>query len=457
MGRSLSERLAALHQSVGRQEPRPGGEASGREKPELEMEPLKSERHPHSGMTVSAEADAHPLLELGFQPVLPAGVKWDGTPCAWLRELRYDLLTRHGQGRFSDLLHVPLDALFRAGRVQPATVEALRFYDTETTGLGTGAGTIPFLHTVGRVDGDELVLRQYFLEDYGSEPQLLQALWQNEFTDGTVMVTFNGKSFDWTLLKNRMAMYRQAVPDIPQLDLLHPSRRLWKSQLERITLRTVEESVLGLVRTDDVPGREAPDRYFAYFDTRDVQGLVPVFDHNGTDVCSLIPLTAMLAGVLAGTVPVTSAQVQTAVGRYYDEWQEYDLAAACFVSALNCPDADWRSYWLYSMHLKRRRRWEEAAEIWEKLVHLYSWTVPPAVELAKYAEHRLRDYDMARRWTECALERSLLALRAGLFDGNGRSAASEEQGATHHPVVMALRHRLQRVMRKAERRQTRDA
>jgi uncharacterized protein len=432
MARSLQERLAALQKSVGRADT--GGTPLPPQPPFAERASA-ADTHP---------AEEHPLVPLGFQPSARAGGG------CWVRVLRYDLLTVHGNVRFGDILSTELDALCRAVRQPCANAAHLRFYDTETTGLGTGAGTIPFLHALARIEGDELVLYQYFLEDYGAEAALLEELLSEHLTEGAQIVSFNGKSFDWPLLKNRMTMYRMPHPELGQIDLLYPSRRLWKAHLERVTLSAVEEAVLGLVRTDDLPGKEAPSRYFEYAVRRDAQLLAPVFEHNATDVCSLVALTVTLAAILSGHHPVERSSEHLAIGRYYDEWQEYDLAAKCFVAALGCPDADWKTHWLYSLHLKRRHLWAEATQVWEHMVHTYTWSVQPAVELAKHYEHSLRDYARAEHWTTVALERAVVQSRI-LSRGQSRIASHGEPGniESSDPVVASLRHRLQRVQRKA--------
>ena len=66
------------------------------------------------------------------------------------------------------------------------------FLDTETTGLSGGTGTVVFLLGVGRIDGAELCLRQFFLTGFRGEAALLQeaAAW----TAGRpYLVTFNGQ------------------------------------------------------------------------------------------------------------------------------------------------------------------------------------------------------------------------------------------------------------------------
>ncbi len=118
MARSLKERLAALQKSVGR--------------PDVEGTPTTPPQPPVREDASAAEvppAEEHPLVPLGFQP---CGGSRAG---CWVRVLRYDLLTVHGNVRFGDILSAKLDVLCRAVRQPCAEAENLRFYDTETTGL----------------------------------------------------------------------------------------------------------------------------------------------------------------------------------------------------------------------------------------------------------------------------------------------------------------------------------
>jgi len=75
-----------------------------------------------------------------------------------------------------------------------------------------------------------------------------------------VLVTFNGKTFDWPLLESRYLMTRCIrVPELgAHLDLLHPARAVWKLRLGSVRLVELERHVLDAVRLgwdrqDDVP------------------------------------------------------------------------------------------------------------------------------------------------------------------------------------------------------------
>ena len=125
------------------------------------------------------------------------------------------------------------DGLLRIGWTgRRFDLDRVCFLDTETTGLSGGAGTVAFLVGVGYAMGEGFCVEQLFMRDYSDEPELLLRL--NELLcrfDG--VVTFNGRRFDLPLLSTRCLMNRQENPveRLQSLDLLYPSRRLWKLRL----------------------------------------------------------------------------------------------------------------------------------------------------------------------------------------------------------------------------------
>src|SRR5207249_2606018 len=135
---------------------------------------------------------------------------------------------------------------------------------TETTGLSGGTGTVAFLVGLAWRDGDGLRLVQYFLSDFNQESALLWAVGQC-VRDAGVLVSYNGRSFDWPLLQTRLVMRRAdpAWPSPPHLDLLTLARRIFKPRLPDCALQTIEQAVLDLHRADDLPGSLLPGRYFA--------------------------------------------------------------------------------------------------------------------------------------------------------------------------------------------------
>jgi hypothetical protein len=114
-----------------------------------------------------------------------------------------------------------------------------------------------------------------------------------------------------------------AVPSLQQVDLLHPSRRLWKRMLPNWSQATIETMILGLDRTGDLPGSMAPDIWFNFL--RDgaefrAEGSPPQFrakadsseallgicDHNVKDISGLAALFRCFTEIAASPLDAVS-------------------------------------------------------------------------------------------------------------------------------------------------------
>lgn len=166
------------------------------------------------------------------------------------------------------------------------------FLDVETTGLAGGAGTIAFLIGAGRLDGATLRIKQWLLSGFAGEPsQLRQLTRQLEQIDG--LVTYNGKSFDLPLLKNRARLNGVDLgmaEGLTHLDLLHPTRRAFRGRWPNCRLITAERLLLGRERIDDLPGSEAPAAWLDYLQRGDGRRLSDVLQHNADDLLALAAL-----------------------------------------------------------------------------------------------------------------------------------------------------------------------
>ena len=177
------------------------------------------------------------------------------------------------------------------------------YFDTETTGLSTGAGTVIFMAAVGRLDGARVTVRQHLLPDYPYEPALLRAL-AADLAAAPRLVTYNGRTFDMPMLAARLTVHglfrEQATLPAAHDDLLPDARRLFRRPLGGARLADVEAGVLGVYRTSDCPGSEVPARYFGYLRGGSPDILAEVLDHNFQDVVSLVLLEAELCRLRAG-------------------------------------------------------------------------------------------------------------------------------------------------------------
>lgn len=185
-------------------------------------------------------------------------------------------------------------------RLSAGMTSDLVFFDLETTGLSRGAGTVAFMAGLARLKPRasgrngvqrELAITQILLADYPGEAAFLERF-SAIVGERPVFVSFNGKAFDFQILFNRFAMngIRSPLMLCPpmHLDLLYPSRRIWKNDLESCRLSVLEEAILGISRVDDLPGSEAPDAWFDYVRRGETERLLAIGDHNRDD-CETLP------------------------------------------------------------------------------------------------------------------------------------------------------------------------
>jgi uncharacterized protein YprB with RNaseH-like and TPR domain len=180
------------------------------------------------------------------------------------------------------------------------------FLDTETTGLAGGTGTYAFMVGIAWWDAGGLQVEQFFMRDLDEEHSLLLEL-SERMKKRPVLVTFNGKSFDWPLLETRYRMTRSVPAFSPKLhlDLLHPARQLWRLRLGSVRLKDLERHVLGSSgrsldwsRHDDIDSSLIPQMYFDYLRGGPAERLVGIFRHNQMDLRGLAALAGEILALL---------------------------------------------------------------------------------------------------------------------------------------------------------------
>src|SRR5213592_3651467 len=279
------------------------------------------------------------------------------------------------------------ESIARKTRAALEDPEKWLFLDTETTGLAGGTGTYAFLIGLAWWDAGGLQAEQFFMRDFAEEHALLHELSQR-VAERPVLVTFNGKSFDWPLLENRFTMTRSiAVPKLEaHLDLLHPARALWKLRLGSVRLVELERHVLdaprlGWHRENDVSSALIPQFYFDYLRGGPAEPLAAVVRHNQMDLRGLAALFGKINTLLSEqTSDATEIESLDLFGlsRFLQRRGESDRAhSAC-------------------EHTR-------AAEIWLEIVADGHDGIHACEQLAIYYERHAKDFPRATEFAQLAL------------------------------------------------------
>ncbi len=308
--------------------------------------------------------------------------------------------------------HLRLLALveFLSGERIESPLDKTIFLDTETTGLSGGAGTYAFLTGIGFWEESGFKIQQYFMREFREEKALLRELGVR-LTGAKLLVTFNGKGFDFPLLESRFVLSRLPFPlrEAYHLDLLYPARRLWKLRLKDCSLGNLEKKVLNIEREDDVPGNVIPALYFNYLQTGRPSGINAILEHNRQDIYSLAQLAIQTVDHLLADRPDENwfPEELLGAGRYFQTLGHGQLSLSFHEAAVRrelegdlALEAMGRLARLY----KSRREYAQAIPLWEKLTQANSRFSLEACEcLAIYYEHHASDLDRALSFARLAL------------------------------------------------------
>jgi uncharacterized protein YprB with RNaseH-like and TPR domain len=365
-------------------------------------------------------------------------------PC-FVTESCYPFLYYHGNSTLDMEFTGCSNVLSNLGLTGLKEAPSFIFLDTETSGLSHGTGTYVFLVGIGQYSKDTFTVKQYFMKDLPEEISLL-FLVNEVLNQGGIFVTYNGKCFDIPLLQTRFVYSSMPtrIETLPHLDLLHFSRRIWKDRIGSCSLSNVESQILGVRRIGDVPGSLIPSIYFEYLRTRNAQILQPVFYHNCQDILSLAALLNHVVRLM--NIAYCSETHQEpgdiyGVGKIYESLGELNAAEICYTLVIANGHTKYEkqnALWSLSMLMKRQQRMEEAAMLWKQLVDIGTYVgIAPYIELAKYYEHKVKDYVTARHFVNEAMK---------VMDK--KSFLLKEGSGIFIQELTALRHRLGRLMRK---------
>lgn len=292
------------------------------------------------------------------------------------------------------------------------------FLDTETTGLSGGSGTYAFLIGVAWWESGGLEVEQFFMREYSEERALLLAL-RERIAEHPVLVTFNGKSFDWPLLETRYRMSRKVSLPTPRahLDFLHPARNLWRLRLGSVRLSELERYVLGWDRGADLLSGLIPQIYFDYLRGGPPERLVPVLNHNQMDLRGLAALSSRILSLLSDAEHLGQDGLELfGVSRICEKRGEHTRARNLYeksIASILPTETDRIARRSLAQIAKRQGDFDLACELWRDAVGNSRHGYEAYEQLAIYCEHKARDPEQALQIVRQALDELRRAIQVG--------------------------------------------
>jgi len=283
------------------------------------------------------------------------------------------------------------------------------FLDIETTNISMGVGTFIFMVGLCWFTDQGINIRQIFLEDLSKEPVLLSYT-QDLIKKFSTLVTFNGKTFDIPLLRSRLYFYHipENIRSMWQIDLLYLSRKIFKRIPGSKKLIDIENEILNFRRTSaDIPGWLIPQVYFDYLELGESELIRNIFYHNQMDIISLAVLTQYFAWLFneKKSKDIVDRGEQFSIAELLLKNQSFSLSKDFFEKAIignNDLAFDVGAMRNFGYVLKKSGDWSRALEIWQ--ISAEEGDVDAHIELAKFYEHRKKEYQVALEWTEKAIK-----------------------------------------------------
>ena len=308
------------------------------------------------------------------------------------------------------------ESLSRKTREALSDPEKWLFLDTETTGLAGGTGTYAFLIGLAWWDAGGIQVEQFFMRDFAEEHSVLHEL-AARIAERPVLITYNGKTFDWPLLHSRFTMTRSIpVPKLAaHLDLLHPARAVWKLRLGSVRLSDLERHVLdpiclGWTRDDDTSSAMIPQYYFDYLRGGPPEPLLGIAKHNQMDLRGLAALYCKLNTLLAEESPQhgsVDGRDLFGLSRYLQRRGHGARAQAACTQALDFGlphEVRPQARRDLAQHAKRRGAHKQAAALWQEIVVSDpAEGVHACEQLAIHYERRVKDHSRALEFAQLAL------------------------------------------------------
>jgi len=284
------------------------------------------------------------------------------------------------------------------------SVRDMLFFDTETTGLSSGAGTIPFLVGFGYLDDNGFQIKQFFLKELSSEYSMLQKI-KNIFGKFKYLVSYNGKSFDIHILETRYILNRIDIEftNIPHIDLLYPCRAFYRKRIGSAALQDIEREIIKYKRSDDIMSSLIPYIYFDYLRRGQDSRIDDVIRHNRYDILSLLFILYNIENTLSDPNSIGEEIDKLSIAKYLKNKKLTDDAEIHIKCLLeNCIDKIvMKEAKREKSFMLKRKNINAAASIWEEeQTEFYA-----IVELAKYYEHKVKDLNTALEIVQSGIEK----------------------------------------------------
>jgi uncharacterized protein len=322
----------------------------------------------------------------------------------------------------------------------------LLFLDTETTGLAGGTGTFAFMVGVGKIQNGKFQTTQFFMPGFPDEFLLLKLL--SEYVEkDSILVTFNGKTFDIPLLETRFILHRLKNPlNLEHIDLLHFARVIWRDTLDSCSLQSLERNILDLHRFDDTPGFMIPQIYFSYIRDGNADPIPGIFEHNEIDIVSMHKILVRVADILGNpnSKYFDSPLEILRVGKYHVRKGRRDTAHEYFQRSIDCTNSEIldKAFHEIGFFHKQSGEFEIAFESFSRVCTNSKLIISAKVEMAKHLEHRIKNFDEALEQTRRAIQAHQNTKQLGGFPVQGGDNFAEE-----------LFHRQRRLLSKLRRKQ----
>ncbi len=327
-----------------------------------------------------------------------------------VKEFSYALDGRYGKVRLGDWLALKADTLaVIAGSDEFAAIDpaGMLFFDSETTGLAGGTGTVPFMLGFGYFADQAFQVRIFVLLSLEKEGEFLEAVARFLEQGGfSAVATYNGKAFDFPLLETRYILQRQRFPlrGLPHLDFLFPARTIWRNTFDSRKLGYLGEMLLGLSREDDIEGSDIPALYFSFLRSQAFSLIEPVVEHNAMDLVGLAAVVLLGALYLDDYSLTGDGGEIFGLGRLCERAGLLEKAEAFYkvareVSARS--EVAVLATRRLSLLLKKKKLFSEALALWQQLADGHD--AQAQRELSVHFEHRERDFAMALTYVEKAI------------------------------------------------------